>query len=207
MAKYTGPKCRLCRREKTKLFLKGDRCYSPSCPIEKKGAVPPGQHGIKRSRARISEYGKQLREKQKVKRTYGVLEKQLHNYFKKAQKSKELKGEVLLQMLESRLDNIVFKLKFVPSRSFARQLVSHKHVLVDGKKVNIASFLLKPGQTVSLSDKALKIDEIKKSLKTKEKIPTWLKKKAAVGQVVRLPKRDEIEGDIDEKLIVEYYSR
>ncbi len=207
MAKYTGPKCRLCRREKVKLFLKGDRCYSPSCPIDKKGPVAPGQHGLRTSRARVSEYGKQLREKQKVKRTYGILEKQLHNYFKKAQKAKELKGEVLLQMLESRLDNVVFKLKFAPSKSFARQLVSHKHILVDGKKVNIASFLLKPGQTVSLSDKALKLDEIKKLLKTKEKIPAWLKKKAAVGQVVRLPKRDEIEGDIDEKLIVEYYSR
>ncbi len=207
MARYLGPKCRLCRREKTKLFLKGDRCYSPTCPLDRKGAVPPGQHGLKTSRARISDYGRQLREKQKAKRIYGVLEKQFRNYFQKVARSKGNSGERLLQMLESRLDNIVYRLKFVPSRSLARQLVSHKHVLVDGKKVNIASYQVKPGQTMSLDGKALKIDEVKKALADKGKLPAWLRKKAAVGQMVRLPERKEIEGDIEEQLIVEYYSR
>jgi len=207
MARYLGPKCRLCRREKTKLFLKGDRCNSPACPLDRRGAVPPGQHGLKTSRSRVSEYGRQLREKQKLKRTYGLLEKQLHHFFKKAQKSKKAAGEVLLQMLESRLDNIVFKLKFAPSRALARQLISHKHVLVEGKKVNIPSSMVKPGEIISLDEKALKIEEVKKSLQTKEELPAWLKKKAAVGQMVRLPERKEIEGDINEQLIVEYYSR
>ena len=206
MSRYTGPKCRLCRREKMKLFLKGDRCFSPNCPIEKKGAVPPGQHGLKSSR-RQSDYGKQLREKQKTKRIYGLGESHLKNYFQKAIKVRQATGEFLLQMLESRLDNVIYRLGFVSSRNLARQLVSHKHVLVDGKKVNIPSCQLKPGQVVSLDKKALDLPEIKKSLAEKTKLPDWLKKKAAVGQMVRLPKRDEIEGDIDEQLIVEFYSR
>ena len=206
MSRYTGPKCRLCRREKVKLFLKGDRCFSPNCPIEKKGAVPPGQHGLKSSR-RQSDYGKQLREKQKTKRIYGLTESHLKNYFQKAIKVRQTTGEFLLQMLESRLDNIIYRLGFVSSRNLARQLVSHKHILIDGKKVNIPSYQLKPGQVVSLDKKALDLPEVKKSLAEKTKLPDWLKKKAAVGQMVRLPKRDEIEGDIDEQLIVEFYSR
>ena len=206
MSRYTGPKCRLCRREKVKLFLKGDRCFSANCPIEKKGAVPPGQHGLKSSR-RQSDYGKQLREKQKTKRIYGLTESHLKNYFKKAIKVRQTTGEFLLQMLESRLDNIFYRLGFVSSRNLARQLVTHKHVLIDGKKVNIPSYQLKPGQVVSLDKKALDLPEVKKSLAEKTKLPDWLKKKAAVGQMVRLPKRDEIEGDIDEQLIVEFYSR
>jgi len=206
MSRYTGPKCRLCRREKVKLFLKGDRCFSPNCPIEKKGAVPPGQHGLKSSR-RQSDYGKQLREKQKTKRIYGLTESHLKNYFQKAIKVRQTTGEFLLQMLESRLDNIFYRLGFVSSRNLARQLVTHKHVLIDGKKVNIPSYQLKPGQVVSLDKKALDLPEVKKSLAEKTKLPDWLKKKAAVGQMVRLPKRDEIEGDIDEQLIVEFYSR
>ncbi len=206
MSRYTGPKCRLCRREKVKLFLKGDRCFSANCPIEKKGAVPPGQHGLKSSR-RQSDYGKQLREKQKTKRIYGLTESHLKNYFKKAIKVRQTTGEFLLQMLESRLDNIFYRLGFVSSRNLARQLVTHRHVLIDGKKVNIPSYQLKPGQVVSLDKKALDLPEVKKSLAEKTKLPDWLKKKAAVGQMVRLPKRDEIEGDIDEQLIVEFYSR
>ena len=206
MSRYTGPKCRLCRREKVKLFLKGDRCFSPNCPIEKKGAVPPGQHGLKSSQ-RQSDYSKQLREKQKTKRIYGLGESHLKNYFQKAIKVRQTTGEFLLQMLESRLDNIIYRLGFVSSRNLARQLVSHRHVLVDGKKVNIPSCQLKPGQVVSLDKKALDLSEVKKSLAEKTKLPDWLKKKAAVGQMVRLPKRDEIEGDIDEQLIVEFYSR
>jgi small subunit ribosomal protein S4 len=207
MARYTGAKCRLCRREGKKLFLKGERCFSPKCPIERKGPVPPGQHGQRRRR-RLSDYGKQLREKQKAKRLYGVLERQFKNYFQKASQRKEATGEMLLQLLERRLDNIVFQLGFVPSRSVARQLVSHGHVLVDGKRVNLPSYQLKPGETVSLTPKGLAMEIVKKSLKEDErKRPDWLKRKAAVGKMERLPKREEIENDIDEHLIVEFYSR
>src|SRR3989339_418795 len=150
MAKYTDPKCRLCRREGTKLYLKGARCLSPKCPLEKKGAQVPGQHGKKRARGRLSGFGLQLREKQKAKRSYGVLEGQFHNYYDIAIKSTENTGEVLMQLLESRLDNIVFRFGFVTSRSLARQLVTHGNVKIDGKKVDIASYITKPGQTVSL---------------------------------------------------------
>jgi len=207
MARYTDSKCRLCRREGIKLFLKGERCYSPKCPIERKGAVIPGQHGQKRRR-RISDYAKQLREKQKTKRFYGVLERQFRNYLKKAAKNKEATGEVLLQLLESRLDNVVFRLGLTPSRSVARQLVSHGHVLVDGERVNVSSYQIKPGQVVALAPKGLEIDLVKKSLAEKaRKIPAWLERKAAVGKMARLPKREEIDIDIDEHLILEFYSR
>ena len=206
MSRYLGPECRLCRREKMKLFLKGERCYT-HCPIEKKGAVPPGQHGLKSSMKRMSDYGRQLREKQKVKRIYSLSERQMKNYFQKAFKVRQATGEALLQLLESRLDNVLYRLGFVNSRQLARQLVGHKHILVDGKKVNIPSYQLKETQTVSLGPKALKLASVKKALAEKTKVPEWLKKKAAVGQMVRLPKRDEIEGDIDDQLIVEYYSR
>jgi len=206
MSRYIGPKCRLCRREKMKLFLKGEHC-STKCPIEKKGAIPPGQHGLKSSTRRSSDYGRQLREKQKVKRIYGLSEKQLKNYFQKAFKLKQATTEALLQMLESRLDNVVYRLGFAPARSLARQLVLHRHILVDGKKVNVPSYQLKPEQTISLGTKALALDTVKKSLAEKNKIADWLKKKAAVGQVIRMPRRDEIESDIDDQLIVEYYSR
>lgn len=206
MSKYIGPKCRLCRREKMKLFLKGEHC-STKCPIEKKGAIPPGQHGLKSSTRRSSDYGRQLREKQKVKRIYGLSEKQLKNYFQKAFKLKQATTEALLQMLESRLDNVVYRLGFAPARSLARQLVLHRHILVDGKKVNVPSYQLKPEQTISLGTKALTLATVKKSLAEKSKTADWLKKKAAVGQVIRMPKRDEIESDIDDQLIVEYYSR
>lgn len=207
MGRYLGPKCKLCRREGTKLFLKGERCYSPKCPIEKKQALPPGQHGVRRRR-KLSDFGVQLREKQKLKKLYGVGEKQLKSYFARALKKKGDTGEILLQLLETRLDNIVHRLGFVFSRSVARQLVSHGHVLVDGKRVNIPSFKAKPGQTVTLSSKALGLDYVKKSLVDKEKtIPAWLEKKAAVGLMKRLPKREEIGADVDEDLVVEFYSR
>ncbi len=206
MSRPLGPKCKICRREKMKLFLKGERCYT-QCPIDKKGAVPPGQHGLKASTRRMSDYGRQLREKQKVKRIYGLSERQMKNYFQKAVKIRQATSEALLQLLESRLDNVLYRLGFVNSRYLARQLVSHKHVLIDGKKVNIPSYQLKKGQTVTLGTKALKLDLIKKALAEKTKVPAWLKKKAAVGQMLRLPQRDEIEGDIDDQLIVEYYSR
>lgn len=207
MARYTEAKCRLCRQQGTKLFLKGERCYSPKCPIDRKGAVPPGQHGQKRRR-RTSNYGQQLKEKQKVKRIYGVLEKQLRRYFEKARRVKEATGKVFLQLLESRLDNVVYRLSLAPSRSIARQLVTHGHVLIDGKKVDIASYQVRPGQTISLDTKALRMDEIKKSLAEKaKKVPDWLIRKAAVGKMIRLPEEDEIEIDINVTLIVEFYSR
>jgi small subunit ribosomal protein S4 len=207
MARYTDAKCRICRREGIKLFLKGDRCYSPKCPIERKGALIPGQHGQKRRR-RQSDYGRQLREKQKTKRFYGVLERQFKKYFNQAAKKRGEVGERLLELLERRLDNVVFRLGLAPSRSVARQLVSHGHVLVDGKKVNIPSYQTKPGQVISFLPKALAVDLVKKSLDDKErKIPEWLEKKAGVGKVNRLPKRDEVDLEVDEHLIVEFYSR
>lgn len=207
MAKYINPKCRLCRREGNKLFLKGERCYSPKCPLERKGPVPPGQHGQKRKR-RLSEYGLQLREKQKAKRIYGVLERQFRRYFKKASRAKGETGHVLIRILETRLDNVLYRLGFTPSRSIARQLVSHRHVLVDNNRVNLASYLVKPEQIISLTPKALELVVIKKSLAEKErKIPSWLKRKAAIGKIVRLPEKEEIESEINENLIVEYYSR
>lgn len=192
-------KCKICRREGKKLYLKGDRCYSPKCPLERKGAVPPGIHGPKR-RKRLSEFGHQLREKQKAKRIYGVSERQFKRYLEQ--------GEKLLPILESRLDNVVYRLGFVPSRSIARQIVSHGHIQVDGKKVNIPSYQLKPGQTVSLTSRGLGIDDVKKMLSNKDyRVPVWLKRKAAVGKMERLPERSEIDTEVDEKLIIEYYSR
>ena len=207
MARYKDAKCRLCRREGVKLFLKGERCYSPKCPLEKKGAVPPGQHGLKRRR-RLSSYGQQLREKQKTKRFYGVLERQFRRYFNQAIKKRGTTGKVLLQLLESRLDNIVFRLGLVPSRSVSRQLVNHGHILVDNEKVDIPSYQVKPGQTITLTTKGLEAELVKKSLAEKErKIPDWLQRKAAVGKMVRLPERDEIDVEVDESLIIEHYSR
>jgi len=209
MARYRGAKCRLCRREGSKLFLKGERCYSPKCPIERKGAVPPGQHGPKgKGRRRMSEYGRQLREKQKLKRTYGVLEKQFRRYFTQATKKKKAVGEALLQILELRLDNAVFRLGLVPSRSVARKLVSHGHVLVDNKKVDISSYQVKPNQIISLDSKALNTAEVKKSLAEKgSKTPSWLQRRAAIGKIVRLPESDDFETEINTQLIIEFYSR
>lgn len=206
MGRYLGPKCRLCRREGMKLFLKGERCYSVKCPIEKKQALPPGEHGAK-GRGRLSDYGLQLREKQKLKRLYGIRERQLKRYFQKAFKAKKDTGEVLLQMLETRLDNIVYRLGFVPSRSMARQLVSHGHILVGGKKVNIPSFQVKPGKVITLSLKAVNFAYVKKSLEERQPPPPWLERKGPAGRLLRLPKREEVEVEIDENLIVEFYSR
>lgn len=206
MVKYIGPKCKLCRREGTKLFLKGERCYSPKCPIERKGALPPGQHGQKR-RKRLSDYGIQLREKQKAKRIYGVSEKTFKNYYQKAARSKEDTGKRLLQLLETRLDNVFFKGGLADSRSIARQLISHGFCLVDGKKVNIPSYQVKPGQVITVKSKGLELELVKKSLAQKKSIPPWLKRKAAVIKMERLPEREEMEANIDEQLIIEFYSR
>jgi small subunit ribosomal protein S4 len=191
-----------------KLFLKGDRCLSQKCPIEKKGAVPPGTHGLGRRRRKLSEYGLQLREKQKAKRLYGIRERQFKKYFDRARKERQATGEALFQFLESRLDNVVYRLGLAPSRTMARQLVTHGHIQVDGKKVDIPSYEVGVEETVALSPKGVKIGLVKEYLERKDvKIPDWLEKKATVGKVKRLPKRDEIEANINEQAIVEYYSR
>lgn len=207
MAKYNESKCRLCRRAGKKLFLKGERCFSPKCPVDKKGAIPPGQHGQKR-RSRMTDYKEQLMEKQKAKEIYGVLERQFRIYFKRALSKKGVTGEALLQLLESRLDNVVYRLNFVSSRSSARQLIRHGHILVDSQKVSIPSYQVKKGQVIVLSARAIKIPAIKKILGEKRgEVPSWLQKKAAAGKMTRLPNRDEIGTEINENLIVEYYSR
>lgn len=206
MTRLLGPKCKLCRREGVKLFLKGERCYSDKCPFAKEGVLPPGQHGSRRKR-RLSNYGLQLREKQKVKRIYGVSENVLRNYYQKASQSKKETGKRLLQLLSTRLDNIVFESGLVESRSLARQLISHGFCLINGKKVNIPSYQVKQKEVISFNIKGLKLKPVIEALKKKKKEPLWLKKKAAVVKMERLPEREEIATDIDEKLIIEFYSR
>jgi small subunit ribosomal protein S4 len=200
MARYTGPKRRLSRLEGLPLFSKDIKA------LEKKGAVPPGQHGMGKRR-RVSEYGLQLREKQKAKRFYGILEKQFKNYVTKASKVKGATGLSLLELLETRLDNIVYRLGFSPSRAGARQLVSHGHVSVSGKKVKIPSYKVRVGETIAISDQMRDNTQVKKSLEEFETLPEWLERKATIGKVLRTPKREEMEQAIDEQLIVEFYSR
>ena len=200
MARYTGPKRRLSRREGMPLFSKDVKA------LEKKGAIPPGQHGA-RMRRRISEYGVQLREKQKAKRIYGILERQFKNYVQKASKVKGATGLTLLQSLETRLDNIVYKLGFSKSRAGARQLVSHGHIKVLDKKLTMPSYNVRIGETIALSDKLSDNTRVKKSLEEFETLPEWLDRKATIGKVLRIPNRDEMEQSVDEQLIVEFYSR
>ena len=199
MAKYVGPKDRLSRRENFDLFGAGAKLTRLN--------VPPGVHGPKGTRGQ-SQYGRQLREKQKAKRLYGLMEKQFRKYVEEALKTRGNTGEALLSMLERRLDNVIFRLGIAPSRPAARQLVSHRHVLVNGKKVNIPSYQLVIGETVSVDSKGLNIPEIKKAFERKEfTIPGWLERKAAVGKVARMPKREDVSEPISEQSIVEYYSR
>ena len=209
MARYTGPKFRLDRREGTNLFLKGKRSASPKHPINKKGAVPPGQHGQRALKKKLSDYGSQLREKQKVKRMYGVLERQFQKYYDQASRKKAATGEALLGLLETRLDNTIYRLNLASSRPQARQLVSHGHVQVNSKKVNIPSYNVKIGDVVSLSQKASNLGFIRKlSEETKEAVvPAWLERKATVGRVKEYPKKEDIDAEINERLIVEFYSR
>lgn len=206
MAKYTDAQCRLCRREGIKLYLKGARCFSPKCPIEKRGGQVPGQHG-KRYTRRLSDFGLQLREKQKVKRLYSVLEKQFRRYYQLAAKSSSNTGLRLLQLLETRLDNVVYRLHLAPNRSQARQLISHGHVLVNGRKVDIPSYQVKPKDSVTVSSKAVNFNFVKDALDSQEKLISWVEKKGAVGRMIRLPERHEIDEGINERLIIEYYSR
>lgn len=202
MSRYTGPKHKLARREGVNILDK------TSSSLARRLKVPPGMHGPKGTKGKTSDYFKQLREKQKAKRSYGLTEDQFRKYFEKAVKVKGKTGEALLQFLETRLDNSVYRLGFVPSRTMARQLVSHGHVLVDGKKVNIPSFLLGVNQLVSLSAKAMKIPAVAKLLEEKEiKLPSYFERKAAAGRITKVPSREEIPIEVNEQLIIEYYSR
>ena len=208
MARYTEAVCRICRREGDKLFLKGDRCYTDKCAIQKR-PYAPGQHGQGRKKA--SEYGTQLREKQKAKKYYGLLESQFHGYFEIAEKKQGVTGENLLKILESRLDNVVYRAGFAMSRPEARQLVSHAHFTVNGKKVNIPSYLVKPGDVVAIKESSLGSDKIKAVLEANASRPAlnWLSvdKNKAQATVVSLPARDEIDLQVEEHLIVELYSK
>lgn len=208
MARHTGSVCRLCRREGLKLFLKGDRCFKEKCAFERRGYAP-GQHG--RRRTKVQSYGVQLREKQKVKRMYGVLERQFRGYFSRAAKSKGITGASLLQMLEQRLDNVVYRLGFASSRAMARQLVAHGHIQVNTKKVTIASSLVKAGSVVTLRTKSRKNDQIKICLDTAKGrgVPPWLELDADrfEGTIKQLPTREDIPMPIQEQLIVELYSK
>ena len=201
--------CRLCRREGQKLFLKGDRCYTDKCAIDRRATVP-GQHGNARNK-KMSEYGMQLREKQKCRRYYGVLESQFAKYYEMAAASKGVTGENLLSILESRLDNVIYRLGFAMSRPEARQLVRHGHFLVDGHKTDIPSYLVKPGQTIVLKDKSRGLDKFKGSLEANgsRPAPKWLDfdKNTLTAKVVAMPERSDIDLPIEEHLIVELYSK
>ena len=208
MARYTDAVCRQCRREGMKLFLKGDRCYSDKCAINKR-SFAPGQHG--KMKKKLSEYGLQLREKQKVRRYYGVLESQFRHYFDLAEKKAGITGENLLTILESRLDNVVYRLGFAMSRPEARQLVVHNHFTVNGKKVNIPSYLVKAGDVIAISQKSLDSEKFKAILEANaaKTIPTWLDLDRTTNQakVVTLAPREAIDLPIEETLIVELYSK
>ena len=208
MARYTGAVCRLCRREGQKLFLKGDRCYSDKCAIARR-EYAPGQHG--QGRKKISEYGLQLREKQKVKRYYGIAEKQFAHYFELASKKSGIVGENLLILCESRLDNVCYRAGFGMSRPEARQLVRHGHFTVNGKKVNIPSYIIKEGDVIALTDKSKDLPKIKAVLEANDgnKVPAWLELDANANsvKVASLAKREDIEYEINETLIVELYSK
>ncbi len=209
MANYTGADCKLCRREGMKLFLKGTKCTSDKCPFEKKGYAP-GQHGRTR-RFKQSEYAVQLREKQKVKRIYGLLERQFHTYFERAERIKGITGENLLRLLETRLDNVVYRLGLAPSRTTARQLVRHRHVTVNGQLVDIPSFQLKVGDEIRIRDNSRQLEIIHGAMKRVRdgKMVGWLSldKAAMQGTVLELPARDAIPVNVNEKLIVELYSK
>ena len=210
MARYAGPVCRLCRREGMKLFLKGERCYAEKCAIEKRN-VPPGQQGRRRRPTKVMGYGSQLREKQKVKRTYGVLESQFRRYFAAAERQRGITGETLLQLLERRLDNVVYRLGLATSRPQARQLVRHGHVRVNGKRADVPSFSLKAGDAVTVKERRSKKPSIVYAMEEVKGrgIPGWLEFDASTmtGRVATLPTRDEINLPVQEQLIVELYSK
>ncbi len=208
MARYTGPKCRLCRREGTKIYLKGDRCYTDKCPYERR-PYPPGQHGRKRKKS--SDYENQLREKQKVRRMYGILEDQFHHYFQIAERQKGVTGTNLLRLLEMRLDNVVYKMGFANSREQARQLVRHGHVRVNGTKTDLPSIELKAEDEVTVSEKGKKIPFVQEAVEVVDRrgIPAWVEVDAQElkGKIKQKPEREDITFPINEHLIVELYSK
>ncbi len=208
MARYIGPKCRQCRREGEKLFLKGEKCFSSKCAMENR-AFPPGQHGQRRSR--LSDYAAQLREKQKLRRIYGILEKQFRNYYKQADSRKGSTGENLLQLLEGRLDNVVYRMGFGASRSEARQLVRHKAITVNDHKVTIPSFQVQPGDVIAVDEKARNQLRIKGATDASQQrgLVDWVDVDASkfVGTFKSLPERSELPSDINEHLVVELYSK
>lgn len=208
MARYTEAVCRQCRREGQKLFLKGDKCYSPKCPMECRSGKP-GQHG--QGRSKDSEYGLQLREKQKAKRYYGVLEKQFRGYYELAERRPGQAGQNLLAILESRLDNVIYRLGFAMSRAEARQLVTHGHFTVNGRKVNIPSFLVKPGMVITLKDSSKNLEKIKANLEgtSFRATPKWMEYDAntMTAKVLAVPAREDIDLPVEEHLIVELYSK
>ncbi|HET9346417.1 MAG TPA: 30S ribosomal protein S4 [Candidatus Limnocylindrales bacterium] len=208
MARYTASVCRLCRREGAKLYLKGTRCYTKKCSFERRPS-PPGQHAVRRRK--VGEYGLQLREKQKVRRVYGVLERQFRNYFRVASTHSGVTGEYLLRSLELRLDNVVFRMGFASSRAQARQLVGHRHFAVNGVPTNIPSFQLKPGDKVEVRESRRAREPFKTAKETlkNHQAPEWLSIDAAnlAGTVSDVPRRDQMPLDLNEQLVVEYYSR
>lgn len=207
MARYTGPVCKLCRREGDKLFLKGERCYTDKCPVVRRN-YPPGQHG--QGRKKVSEYGVQLRAKQRARRYYGVLEKQFRHYYDLASRQQGVTGENLLRLLESRMDNVVYRLGWASSRPEARQLVIHNHFTVNGKRVNIPSYRVKPGDVVAITKKSLDSPKLKAVLEANGRpVPQWLdeNKDTYEAKVVALPTRDQIDLNVEETLIVELYSK
>ena len=210
MAKYTGPACRLCRREGTKLFLKGDRCFSDKCSVSRR-AQAPGQHGVGTGRKRVKEYGLQLREKQKAKRYYGILEKQFKNYFVKADKKEGQTGENLLTMIERRLDNVVYRMGMADSRREARQLVRHGHFRVNGRKVDIPSYITKKGDVITLREQSRKSPKIKMLVEniSASSVHSWfsMDKENIQATITALPVRTDIDFPIEEHLIVELYSK
>jgi small subunit ribosomal protein S4 len=208
MARHTDSVCKLCRREKQKLFLKGQKCYTEKCPIESRNYAP-GQHGLSR-RAKISEYGVQLREKQKIKRMYGLLETQFRNYFEKAISQKGITGENLIKILERRLDNVVYRFGFAASRNQARQLIKHRHFAVNDRPVDIPSFLVTEGDVIKVRDKSKKLDAIHNSLKrVKDSTYTWLSidKASLSGTFIQVPERADVPLNANEQLVVELYSK
>ncbi len=209
MARYTDASCRLCRRERQKLFLKGTKCFTEKCPVERRG-FPPGQHGQSR-RTKISEYGVQLREKQKIRRTYGLMERQFRNYFARALKQTGRTGEILVKMLERRLDNTIYRLGLAPSRKAARQMVTHGHFLVNSKGVDVPSYLLRPGDVIQVRDRSKKLEVIHSSMKRMKDTAMlpWLSldKATMSGTFLNVPERADIPLNADEQLIVELYSK
>jgi len=210
MGRYAGAVCRLCRREGMKLYLKGEKCYTEKCPVHKRQGTPPGMHGARPTRRKASEFGMRLREKQKLRRIYGIYETQFKNYFQQAARAKGVTGTRLLQLLELRLDNVVYRLGLATSRAEARQLVAHGHITVDGRKVTIPAYQLRSGQQVGLTAQGHQHARIKELLAAPPRgTPAWLEAAAdrTGGRILALPARDEIDVPIQEQLIVEYYSR